>query len=240
MNGIYQQEFRIRASDTDIWQRLRLSALLRMFQESSIAHTEALGAGREKTLDRGALWVVTRMKLQVSRMPGYDEEVILKSWPGETMHVVFPRYYQVETKSGRVLIRASSLWLLLSREQRSVIFPEKLGIRIEGVSNGTEMAMPESLVFPSVFPETAERTVQYSETDLNGHMNNSCYLDWMDDLLDVAFHRCHIIRSLQINFVSEVQTGQTVTIHWLLEDRLLFVKGCFDGRQIFAVRAIFQ
>ncbi|WZL77603.1 thioesterase [Eubacteriales bacterium mix99] len=100
--------------------------------------------------------------------------------------------------------------------------------------------MPESLVFPSVFPETAERTVQYSETDLNGHMNNSCYLDWMDDLLDVAFHRCHIIRSLQINFVSEVQTGQTVTIHWLLEDRLLFVKGCFDGRQIFAVRAIFQ
>ena len=156
------------------------------------------------------------------------------------MHVVFPRYYQVETKSGGVLIRASSLWLLLSREQRSVIFPEKLGIRIKGVSNGTEMAMPESLVFPSVFPETAERTVQYSETDLNGHMNNSCYLDWMDDLLDVAFHRCHIIRSLQINFVSEVQTGQTVTIHWLLEDRLLFVKGCFDGRQIFAVRAIFQ
>jgi len=156
------------------------------------------------------------------------------------MHVVFPRYYQVETKSGGVLIRASSLWLLLSREQRSVIFPERLGIRIQGISNGTEIAMPGSLVFPSVFPGTAQRTVQYSETDLNGHMNNSCYLDWVDDLLDVAFHRCHIIRSLQINFLSEVQIGQTVTLHWLLKEHLFFVKGCFGSRQVFAVRAIFQ
>lgn len=251
MSGVYEQEFKLKASDTDLWRRLRLSVLFRMFQDISIAHTEALGAGRQKTLDRGALWVVTHMRLSVSRMPCYDEEIILKSWPGETMHVIFPRYYQIETKSGEVLVRGSSLWLLINRNGRGMVFPERLGVDIEGVRLGTEIPAPESLASPSELPETAERIVHYSETDLNGHMNNTRYLDWMDDLFSVDFHRSHMIRDLQINFVSEAAAGQAVELHWLLDSDTLFVKGCSKGfsmdcsgkkekeKVIFAVRATF-
>ena len=57
------------ADDVTMFRKLRPSVLLRLIQEISIAHTEALGAGRAKTLDKGVLWVVARMKIEISRLP---------------------------------------------------------------------------------------------------------------------------------------------------------------------------
>ena len=57
--SIYSIEYRILSSDTDANRRLRLSRLFTLLQEASIAHTTELGMGREKTLDRGLLWIVT-------------------------------------------------------------------------------------------------------------------------------------------------------------------------------------
>jgi len=67
--------------------------------------------------------------------------------------------------------------------------------------------------------------------------DNTRYLDWMDDLLNVEFHRSHAIRDLQINFTSEVTTGQVVDIRWLSYEHTLSMKGCSGGKQIFAIRA---
>ena len=64
-----------------------------------------VGMGRAMTLDRGALWIVTLQSAQIRRMPEYDEEIVLRSWPGQTMHVLFPRYCAVDTACGEPLIR---------------------------------------------------------------------------------------------------------------------------------------
>ena len=70
--------------------------------------------------------------------------------------------------------------------------------------------------------------------------DNTRYLDWMDDLLNVEFHRSHAIRDLQINFTSEVTTGQAIDIRWLSDEHTLSMKGCSGGKQIFAIRAAFE
>ena len=60
---IYTVRKKMLADDVTMFRKLRPSVLLRLIQEISIAHTEALGAGRAKTLDKGVLWVVARMKI---------------------------------------------------------------------------------------------------------------------------------------------------------------------------------
>ena len=71
-SGIYEKKLRLRSSDVDVDRRLRTSVLFSMFQEAAIAHTEELGMGRAKTLDKGLLWIVSLQKLEVLRMPEYD------------------------------------------------------------------------------------------------------------------------------------------------------------------------
>ena len=87
----YRKQYTLRSADVDMRRRLRLSSLFTMLQEAAIAHTTELGMGREKTLDRGLLWIVTRLSIRINRLPKYDETVVLSSWPGETMHLYFPR-----------------------------------------------------------------------------------------------------------------------------------------------------
>ena len=107
---MYRIPYQILSSDTDANRTLRLSRLFTLLQEASIAHTTLLGMGRERTLDRGLLWIVTLQRAQILRLPVYDERIVLKSWPGKTMHLLFPRYYRIEDEQGHALVAASALW----------------------------------------------------------------------------------------------------------------------------------
>ena len=90
--SVYREELLLRSKDVDMFRRLRSSELFRLLQEASIRHTEQLGMGRDKTLDKGVLWVLLMQRAEIARMPEYDERVVLKSWPGKTMHLLFPRF----------------------------------------------------------------------------------------------------------------------------------------------------
>ena len=111
--SVYSREMLLRSRDVDMFRRLRTSELFRLLQEASISHTEELGMGRDKTLDKGLLWILLLQRADIDRMPEYDEKVVLKSWPGKTMHLLFPRYYSwiplTESISSRQVL-CGDLW----------------------------------------------------------------------------------------------------------------------------------
>ena len=80
--GIDVETLKLRSRDVDMHRRLRTSELFKLLQEASIRHTEALGMGREKTLDKGILWVLLMQRADITRMPCYDETVVLKAGRG--------------------------------------------------------------------------------------------------------------------------------------------------------------
>ena len=70
------------------------------------------------------------------------------------------------------------------------------------------------------------RTVGYTELDRNGHMNNTRYMDWVDDLLPSEFHRQHPARELTLCYLCEATEGQQIRLDWQLsEDGTLEVNG---------------
>ena len=73
--NIYRKDIRILSKDADMARTLRLSTMFTWMQEAAIAHTIELGVPREKTLDKGLLWVVTQLRAVMTRLPSYDETV---------------------------------------------------------------------------------------------------------------------------------------------------------------------
>ena len=84
--SVYTREIHLRSRDVNLHRVLRTSALFEFLEDASIRHTEELGMGREKTLDRGLLWMVTLLRAEIRRMPEYDEHITLESWPGGDSH----------------------------------------------------------------------------------------------------------------------------------------------------------
>ena len=241
--GIYRRELLLRSKDVDLYRRLRLSRMFELFQEASIRHTEQLGMGREKTLDRGILWVLLMQSAEIARMPEYDEQIILKSWPGVTMHLLFPRYYSIETLSGEPLVKASAFWSLVDAKTRKVVFPEKYGVTIDGIVTGEEIHLPGTVSAA----ETAcsrDFVVPYSFVDLNGHMNNTRYFDLAEDCIYAGWLHAGAaaepqLKSVRTEYQNEARLDETLHLRWSGEKGDCFISGETE-RPVFRMRFVYE
>lgn len=206
----YSIAYHILASDVDRFQRLRLSRLFTFLQEAAIAHTEALGMGRVKTLDKGYLWVVTVQQAKITRLPVYDEDVTLESLPGKMMHTFYPRYTRLLDKNGNELVNAAALWMLMDEQSRTMLFPEKTGVVIPDGEAQWQTFWPRSPRLPQG-EENGAFTVPYSYVDLNGHMNNTRYFDLAEDCMPDAL-RAGSVREVSTEYTGEVTEGQTIRL----------------------------
>lgn len=227
----FERTYRIAYSDTDIKRRLRLSRLFTLLQEAATDHAAILGAGREKTLDRGILWIVTLQQANVLRMPVYDEPVRIVTWPGKPRHLLLPRFYRVTDEQGNTLIEASSLWALMDAETRKAVFPEQCGIAVPGMLTGWESALPRSPQAPQT-DETSVFTVPYSYVDQNGHMNNTRYFDLAEDRMPDAL-RTQKLLHVCTEYSREARLDETVILKSERNGDTFLLAGECDGKKLF-------
>lgn len=235
--SVYSTQLRLRNKDVELNRRLRTSTLFELMQEASIRHTEELGMGREKTLDRGLLWMVTLQRAEITRMPEYDEYITLESWPGDTMHLLFPRYYRVLDEKGETLVAASALWALVDQDTRRMIFPDKYGVVIAGEKTGNEIALP-SPPLRAKEGQVSAFTVPYSYVDLNGHMNNTRYFDLAEDRIPAAAEG-RSLRSIAVEYTNEARLGDELRVMVERQDKVYRVSGDTE-KKIFRMEFVYN
>ena len=223
MNGIYERSLLLGSEHVDCFRRLRTSTLFELLQTASIRHTEELGMGRDKTLDKGLLWVIARQYVVIDRMPVYDERITLRSWPGETLRVLFPRYYEILTESGETLVRGSAVWSLMDAETRTTVFPDEYGVEIMGVKTGGELPYLTKLAALET-PNCFDFSVPYSYVDLNGHMNNTRYFDLVEDHLPAA-KSGKLLREIHTEYSAEALRDAVLHVAWGEEKGRYYVNG---------------
>ena len=206
-----------------MFRRLRTSELFKLLQEASIRHTEQLGMGRDRTLDRGILWVLLMQRAEIVRMPEYDEKIVLRSWPGKTMHLLFPRFYSLETEAGEALVKASALWGLVDEKSRKAVFPERYGIEIAGTETGKEIDLPGPIRKLACDREKRFE-VPYRFVELNGHMNNTRYFDLAEDCVGAAAGG-KLLKEIRTEYVNEARFGEELTLRWNGDDGEVFLSG---------------
>ena len=225
---IYEKKILIRSEQVDMTRRLRMSDLFRLLEEASIAHTEELGCTRDKTLDRGLLWIITRQLVEINEMPAYDEEIIVRSWQGDMQHVFFPRFYEIE-RAGDVLIRGQALWMLMKEDDRSMVMPEDYDIFIPGRPDAEDMMLPAIVVPKDIdVTESIPLVTRFSQVDINGHMNNTRYFDIIDDALWGNGDPVRIPKSVLANYLSELRLGDEFTLSEYKDGDTLFFEGAAD------------
>ena len=244
MEPIYIDNFTVSDLQCDRFGRLKMSALCWFVQEMAGRHCVQLGLDWDNLAKKGLFWAIIRHRVQVTRLPHKGERIRLETWPMPTTRVAFPRSVVAFDEEGRVLFSSVSLWVLMDLESRAMILPGKSGVLVEGVTVGSEIAVPLSLP-PAVGENTEQRRVRFTDLDVNGHMNNTQYLNWVEDLLPGIYHRDHPAREFTICYLREAREGQTLDLHWTLDDALRVDAQCRDPEdpekthRIFAAKVIY-
>lgn len=179
----WQQTLTVEISDCDATGRWKPSAMLIRMQEAAECHAAELGFPRQRLLEAGMCWVIYRQRMTLRRVPEFGEALRLCTWPAPVEGVLFPRHYRFETPAGAPLAEATSSWVLIDIHTRRPLRPTALPGSIP-TDPEAERPLPGMLRLPADVQALETRRVRWSELDVNGHMNNARYADWLCDALD--------------------------------------------------------
>ena len=216
MKPIFTKEYEITDAVVDCFGRLKPASILYLVQEAAGKHCEILGLDWNTMAQRGLFWAIIRHRVQISRLPEKGETITVETWPMPTTRVSFPRSVVARDAQGNELFRSISLWVLMDPQSRSMVLPGKSGIQVPGLLRGSELASPTSLA-PVSLSAQSMRTVRFTDLDLNGHMNNCRYLDWICDLLPSGFHHSHAMKEFTLCYLSEAREGEELKLQWELD-----------------------
>ena len=234
MEPIYQHEYLVNDAAVDCFGRLKPSMLLFYCQDIAGHHCTHLGTDYDTLAHRNLFWAVIRQKVQITRLPRSGETIRVETWPMPTTRTCYPRSTVAYDREGNELFRAIGLWVLMDMQTRAMILPGKSGVEVDGITLGDELDVPGSLA-PAVGENREMRQVRFTDLDVNGHMNNTQYLNWVEDLLPGSHHKEHPAVGFTVCYLNEALEGQNLELSWTLGEDLRVDAKCED-RRIFAAK----
>ncbi|MDD3807556.1 MAG: thioesterase, partial [Candidatus Marinimicrobia bacterium] len=149
--------------------------------------------------------------IEVSTWPKKFKALSQKTSSKEKEDFIFFRDFFIKDGNGNPLIRATSSWVMLDFKKKS---PQPLSrVPYQFPINEGVHAIA---VIPQKIPEAKNPTliyskrVGYSDIDLNLHVNNTRYADWVMDVFSHNFLESHILKSMEINYIHEVFWGDII------------------------------
>ena len=209
---MYSKEFIVGPSDADQNLNLKLSSLFVMMQDVSMDHSEILNIGKANTIDKGLYWVITRYSISINRLPKYTDKVTVTTYAGDDMKYIFPRYIEVTDEKGDVLAKASATWLVLDKKTHKICFKPFENIDIPHEHKEGEEPLPRKL-YAEETTIIDSRRVRNSDVDINNHLNNTRYIEYITDSRDPDFYSKHKIKHVLIEYKKEIAFNQQVDIY---------------------------
>lgn len=234
MLKIYQESLILRTCHCDFQGRWRPSTILEAMQEAAGAHSEKLGCGRNALLKNNIVWVLTRSEIHMKKYPVIGETVTIETFPMPNRRWFFPRYYLFKDPSGNLLGYGGTLWVLLDVNSRKMLPPGEVAACIPDNSDLTApMGLPATVDLLEGDEILLSRMPQYTDLDVNGHVNNTRYADWACDILGIDALKDHFLSSLCINYSAEVLPNQEMQLHLIRKDNRFRLAGFHEEKMHF-------
>jgi acyl-ACP thioesterase len=208
---IWETSFLVGFGAIDRSDRLTIAGAFEYFQDAAINHAEDLGIGREAMAETGQVWILSRMSALIERRPAYREPVTVRTWPCGWEKLFALREYDIRDAADRRIARGSACWLIFDAEKRRPLRP---GPVMENFprNDGMEKLAGGAASLEPVEPlrKAGERRALYSDIDYNGHVNNTRFIQWIQDVADPGvLENAGTIR-LDINYLGEIKIGEVV------------------------------
>lgn len=239
----YEHTLLIDSRDVDGRGHCRASALLGHMQEAATQAAEQGGFGRNELMERyNGFWMLTRMWFQLDRPLRWEEELTIRTWHRGGKRATMYRDYDLYV-AGEKVGEGVSAWVLADLETRRLLRLDKVK-EFEGTDGG-ELNKERTLTklrCPEVLTQVERRPMRYSDTDINGHVNNTRYADFVCDALEMdKLPEGQFVSQMQIGYLAECRPGELLTIETGTENQRHYVCGLdANGKPRFEAELFFS
>ncbi len=211
-NSSYTGTYQVRAYEVDPFKQVTIFTLANYLQEAAGINAAHLNISVADLQAKGLTWVLMRLKLTVDRYPLHQEEVQVKTYPAGFEKYYVNRDFQVRDAQGHLIAHATSVWLVIDLEKRSMIsvpdfirkVPLPAEIEFYPRAKGKLPKMEEPF-------STREFRVGWHDLDVNHHVNNAYYVQWVIECLPEVYLREHQLHTLDMIYRAESLWGDQIS-----------------------------
>ncbi len=209
----WRDEYLVRSYESDATGHLAPASVLRYLQETAWNNARALGFALDPREGGPFAWVLSRLRLRMSRYPAWGERVSMETWPLGVDRMLALRDFRLVDAGGGECGRASSGWLIIDAARRRPRRPQQ-AMPVLATFAGPEPLLGVPGRLEAALPPCEERALQvrYTDIDVNGHVNNVRYFEWVLDSVPSQRLAAARVREVEASFVSEALLGDSVSV----------------------------
>lgn len=210
----YSKELFVNSYHTDLKGKLSIPSLFSFFQEIAWEHASLHGFGYEHLKEQGFFWALSRFHLTIDKLPNWTDRLKLITWPSGIDGIFALRDFEIYDMNGNKLIGATSSWLIVDtntrRPRRPDVFKEKMPIC--DTIRSTEMNGQRIDNLEKEASTLFENVTRVSDIDVNGHTNNTKYVEWAINTFNEEDYRRIEVKEVNVNYLSEGFSGDVCVV----------------------------
>lgn len=203
--------------------RVRPSTLVNNMLICGNRHAEARGFGATESLG----WVIARIALHIDKIPVMRERFYIETWVRSLYHGFTDRCVRVVDENGEHIASMLATFALMDLKTRSSVdLNGDIGMRlVENILPDEPFAIKRvpSINRTPVDEISFRRRPQYSDIDINGHMNSIRELDHILDAMPLDYMYTHNLTDFVVAYMHEGEACEELSygIKELAEDHFI-------------------
>ncbi|MFS9293433.1 acyl-[acyl-carrier-protein] thioesterase [Streptococcus mitis] len=211
MGLTYQMKMKIPFDMADMNGHIKLPDVILLSLQVSGMQSIELGVSDKAILeDYNLVWIITDYDIEVVRLPRFAEEITIETEALSYNRLFCYRRFTIYDEEGRELIHMMATFVLMDRDSRKVhaVEPEI----VAPYQSDFDKKLIRGPKYESLEePISKDYHVRFYDLDMNGHVNNSKYLDWIFEVMGADFLTQYIPKRINLKYVKEVRPGGVIT-----------------------------
>ena len=208
-------DYIVHSYHTNFTRRLTIPSIFSFLQESAWHHATSNGFGWQELMDKEQIWALSVVKVKVERLPEWNEKLRLLTWSKGGKGLYAYRDFELFDTGGQKLVSATSAWLILDAKNRKPQRTDSFDKEFPSCSTRSSVNEPigrerenkqEKPTCSSYF------NIKASDIDMNGHVNNVCYVRWVLDAFSARFLQKNAVKEINVSFLAEAKEGDSVGV----------------------------
>jgi len=188
------------------------TAILMLLEETSADHCYAINASLYDLEKMDIGWVLLAGVMQMERYPAYKEKITIRTWLSDYSTVKGLRENIIYDEQHNIIGGAKSKWVFFDIKRRRPVqifdhIKEKWPVYKEAYIN---QDLNKKIAAIDTANHTQEFNINLFDTDMNKHVNNIRYLQWVYESIPKEVVDNYYLHSIDGRFIAEAQYGDTI------------------------------
>jgi medium-chain acyl-[acyl-carrier-protein] hydrolase len=212
MENYFDKKFELRYFEMNEFGTASPTTILTLLEETAADHCHSINYSLYQLEEQNIGWVLISGVMQMERYPRYKEKITIRTWLSQYSTIRGYRENIIYDEQNNIIGRARGLWVFFDIDKRRPvqIFDDIMKkwsfCNVESIDHNISKKIKavDNADYQSKFK------VNRYDTDMNKHVNNIRYLQWVMESVPEEIVDNYYLYSIDGRFIAEAHYGQTV------------------------------